>query len=105
MTDTTKNNQLAGGDTCLSEFLFSADYAVVGYTPDGAAFTPPAADVVQYVAFTGRRQVEWKVGRSISHTTPGADPGFPEVGAPTLLGAPRNDFANFFPKLHEIERI
>ena len=30
---------------------------------------------------------------------------FPEEGAPTLGGAPTYDFAKFFQKLHEIERI
>ena len=30
---------------------------------------------------------------------------FPEVGAPTLKGAPTYDFAKFLQKLHEIERI
>ena len=30
---------------------------------------------------------------------------FPEVGAPTLRGAPTYDFAKFSQKLHEIERI
>ena len=30
---------------------------------------------------------------------------FPEVGAPTLQGAPTYDFAKFSEKLHEIERI
>ena len=30
---------------------------------------------------------------------------FPEVGAPTLQGAPTYDFAKFSPKRHEIERI
>ena len=35
-----------------------------------------------------------------------ADPGFPEVGTPTLQGeVPTYDFANFSKKLHEIERI
>ena len=30
---------------------------------------------------------------------------FPEVGAPTLQGAPTHDFTKISPKLHEIERI
>ena len=30
---------------------------------------------------------------------------FPEVGTPTLQGAPTYDFAKFSQKLHEIERI
>ena len=34
-----------------------------------------------------------------------ADPGFPEVRAPTLQGAPTYDFAKISQKLHEIERI
>ena len=35
----------------------------------------------------------------------GADPGFPVGGAPTLQGAPTYDFAKFWEKLHEIEKI
>ena len=34
-----------------------------------------------------------------------ADPGFPVGGAPTLGGTPTYDFAKFFKKLHEIEKI
>ena len=30
---------------------------------------------------------------------------FPEVGGPTLRGAPTYDFAKFSQKLHEIQRI
>ena len=30
---------------------------------------------------------------------------FPEVGAPTLQGAPTYDYAKFSRKMHEIERI
>ena len=32
-----------------------------------------------------------------------ADLGFPEMGAPTLKGAPTYDFAKISKKLHEIE--
>ena len=37
-------------------------------------------------------------------TPPGADPGFPIGGAPTLQ-VPTDDFAKFCEKLHEIEKI
>ena len=42
--------------TCLGIYFSVGDYAVAEYTPDGAEYTPPSADVARDVTFWIRRQ-------------------------------------------------